>query len=497
MGVLALFASTCRSIVILAALWAGITGTAAAAPFTLAAGSHPDIAVADDGTAHIVFRNADNNVVYCRLPRGATTCAASSTLTYTGSPESATPFVRLAGSEVVIIETRDLDTYVRSSADGFAMSRDVSHTTPGYSGVGDAELGSGQTLYLIFGPGVVQQTSRDAAAPVTESSSNPGPVVFDSAQLAVFSGTLLQFYGDNSGSAFERTLTGANANDNASWSDAAPLGSGFGIHASSGSAGLFLASNATESGDGLRVAKAGASGFGAPVPLQPAAAASGDTSIFADGGGRVHAIWRQNGSNKILYTVSTNGGVNYPAAVAISADEGTATGPEVATAADGQGFAVWQNASGIRAVPLTPALVSSGSGSGTGSGSGSGTGDPAGDFGGRAPEAPSAPVTITVGDSTFTAGVSSCRRSNVVVKLRIRRVSRAGHVRVVIRKVVFTLDRRQRRTDRHAAYRVKFRLPAATRAATRHRFVAKIYATLHGHRTKRKVVRVAKTFRVC
>src|SRR4051794_8718488 len=96
-----------------------LSATAQAKSFTVSqSGNHPAIAVDAAGTAHVVWDQVDkpdaddatSTTYYCKVPRGATSCAKGSTRTFSpaaGDQDFAGPRVFLTGaSNVVVVLTR-------------------------------------------------------------------------------------------------------------------------------------------------------------------------------------------------------------------------------------------------------------------------------------------------------------------------------------------------------------------------------------------------------
>src|SRR3954454_14953096 len=88
---------------------------ALAKTFTVSnAGNHPSVAVDASGTAHVVWDvvdrpdadDATSTTYYCKVPRGATSCAKGSTRTFSpaaGEQDFAGPRVFLTGASNVVV----------------------------------------------------------------------------------------------------------------------------------------------------------------------------------------------------------------------------------------------------------------------------------------------------------------------------------------------------------------------------------------------------------
>lgn len=96
----------------------------AAAPIDLGPGATPDVAIDAAGTAHVVLQAGGQGLLavdYCRIPRGATTCAVRTRLPL--APGQGRPRIVLRPDGVLIVAAaRNADaawtTYVLTSADG-------------------------------------------------------------------------------------------------------------------------------------------------------------------------------------------------------------------------------------------------------------------------------------------------------------------------------------------------------------------------------------------
>src|SRR4051812_21338859 len=83
-------------------------GTATSAPFTLSqSGFFPDVAVDGEGTGHFVWTERDNGpgpdvLHYCRVPRGATSCATEKTFTFS-PPDEHRPRVVIGNDGTIVL----------------------------------------------------------------------------------------------------------------------------------------------------------------------------------------------------------------------------------------------------------------------------------------------------------------------------------------------------------------------------------------------------------
>ncbi|MDQ5807317.1 MAG: hypothetical protein M3320_01445, partial [Actinomycetota bacterium] len=106
----------------LLALAVAAPGASAALPFTIGTGSAPHLAVdATADTAHVVWIDEARRLMHCRLPRGATACAAPTAVDGAGPMDDPFVLVHPGGAlSVVMAHDGEQRTYAWRSTDGGA-----------------------------------------------------------------------------------------------------------------------------------------------------------------------------------------------------------------------------------------------------------------------------------------------------------------------------------------------------------------------------------------
>jgi hypothetical protein len=99
---------------VVGALAAGSVDVATAAIYELSQDPRaemPDIAVGDDGTAHVVWNlhldiPGDDQLVYCRVPKGAKACAATNVFTLPLTDFDGPQVILTGSGQVVLVSNR-------------------------------------------------------------------------------------------------------------------------------------------------------------------------------------------------------------------------------------------------------------------------------------------------------------------------------------------------------------------------------------------------------
>src|SRR3954471_10515563 len=132
-----------------------VTPAAAADPFTLGPSDSlrdaPDLAVDNAGTAHVVYPESRDTIRYCRLPRGARSCASEARFPAPdGFDAGVGPQVALgdAGRVVVAFHGRSGDPRNSGTVTLAAVSNDGGATF-----APPAEVGTGRLHDAVIGPG--------------------------------------------------------------------------------------------------------------------------------------------------------------------------------------------------------------------------------------------------------------------------------------------------------------------------------------------------------
>lgn len=284
----------------------------------------PDIAVDDGGTGHIAWSEAssgDDPVQYCRLPRGATACAPSLTLS---PPEDGFggPRVLLGAGRVILLTARccsqaGSEIHIYQSTDG------------GQTFSGPTKIGTGSDLDLggeaAFGPGEFRTSTIGSgsngtfyqAAPIdpqgapVDQHATVGPDCFEEGCTVEGSigfidplTPIVAFYSLDEGKTLDDDTTYFRAyggsgdyNDISSWGPISPVGPGDEPKLASGVRGTYLLNRTGAPARRRYVVRRFdpiTSTFpGPPTPVSPA----GDPifrDFIQDGGGNLHAIWSAN-----------------------------------------------------------------------------------------------------------------------------------------------------------------------------------------------------------
>lgn len=384
-----------RRTVLAAALAALAAAPAAQAadPFTAGTGADPKVAVSPNGTGHVVFNDttdAVHNLEYCRIPKGGSACDLTKDLTFPAAPGaqdySWQPQV-FAVSDSKIVVTGSCwtcgggnRTYKFVSTNGgadftptlLAQTSDAEPTVPtaGSQAAWNDSLGTGTLLvtggrrFQAMTPGVTGNALLHSCPdgicgyrPATALIPGTARVVSATSDLNLITYAV---------SKPDATPTAAELNDVASWDinkDLAPGEDADEPTLASNVGGLFVAYRQFVPNDNqFRVRKFDpATGtFGAGVSVQggdPIDNSVEEPALFQDASGRLHGVYRtiSSAGNRLRYVSSTDGGATWAAGFSLAKGE-TYQDPEVAAAADGSGFAVFQNGTSgpIRVLRLDP-----------------------------------------------------------------------------------------------------------------------------------------------
>lgn len=356
------------------------TASAQAAPITLTAdpeASRPGVAVGADGTGHfgwsVDVAAGGDQIVYCRVPRGAKACAATQTFT----PDGIESFggVRVlapADGRVLLIFYRccgaNEGTSVIESTDGgatFGPSRHIGALEPWEAVLGPGDQTVSLTTHVVDGVSF-------QAAPLAGGSPPSARVGKQLGQTSDFQG----YWGSTAfvdaqtpivgmsdlDRVYVRTWGGSgDYNDVATWGPTQLVGPGDEPKLVSGPRGVHLAYLSGEPGRRSYVVRPRLpDGTFGPASLTTPAGSPLNRDFFQDDGGFLHLAWEDNNTGAMHYRWSKDGKT-------WSADTVLAKGFDLfnlrlATTSDGGGFSVFDaNGSGpIRAVAIPPKGASSG-----------------------------------------------------------------------------------------------------------------------------------------
>lgn len=386
-----------RCLCLLVALFLVVPASAdAARPFSLGSGFSPNVAVANDGTAHFVWyeeRGDVDRLRYCQVPRGQTDCEKKQTFDGTGDApyRDHRAFVFVNGSEVLLLASYSrnqpaphrFDHLAYRSTDGgnsFGSAAPVGD--PEREGPGDA-VTDGSAFALITDEGdftgsptvagelpgqsarlkdLLQGGSRFLADPSIALAGGKEPVVtFDNGRRT------LVFHAPG--------LTPLRANLSSSWVMAPSLSNQVQADVAAGPDGLYAMLIRTRDGvcpchyvfrrwDGTKFESA-------YTKIKDFRGTGGSTGanhqLFQDAEGRLHAVWTKTDGGRatdptdLRYARSSGGEADFGKPRSLV--ERLKTVPidlQVSTADDGKGFLVWAESpkgrdTRVRAVAAGPA----------------------------------------------------------------------------------------------------------------------------------------------
>src|SRR5215207_8442360 len=455
-----------RSRCILAALLAGAAALASAAgaqagvPFALGPGASPDVAVAPDGTAHIVWHRDPDADMYCQVRRGATACAATPVrITAPLSAIEGSAHVFLTGGAGVLVTTTrccPFETDLYSSGDG------------GATFAGPAKLGTPPSEWadagVVQGPGATLSAfsllgfqSLPLAGPTEagQATFSYGAVVGISASGGVFGGTTpVHVFSDGTSLQFARYGGSGSLNDTPNWTAPAAIGPGDAPSVAGGPAGLVVLSRTGAAGSQRLFARRfSGTAFGSPVGVSETGSPDLATLRAQTSNGRFTAIWVCNActAGRELRVAQSSDGAAWTAPATIlkkpETERISALRPRVAVAPDGEGFAVWDTGTDVRATSLDP------------------PGGPA--------AAPNRTTSTQVGDQTvgFDSPKGCVRAGHPIVLNVVSKTKKdliGKRLKTFVQKVVFFVDK-AKATDRRKKFTATFRttglVPGSTHPA--------------------------------
>ena len=364
------------------ALWLAMTpAVARAAPVTVGQGSHPQVAVDATGTGYITWietTSSSDTFHYCKLPVGATACAARFSFSDANQDVDGGYAFVADGNRVLLIEARGVSPSTAkdlwTSTDGgatFAGPVQVGTLTHSGNGIaGEALLAPPGTLGLgseaIFTIGQLGATTAPFQATATSAGSTSSDAELTpnvAAGIGLQGNTLLAALSDFSQLSWTRyagpiPATVETLNNAANWSAPAAIGPRSGANletpVASGPSGIFVGYvvDAGAGGANFVARQFTGTGWSAPVVIAPDAA---HPDLSEDAGGNLRAIWKD--THGLRYRYTTNGRFSEPVTLTSSPGESYAF-PRVASNATGTGWAVYAGSPGVQAVPLIPSPYS-------------------------------------------------------------------------------------------------------------------------------------------
>src|SRR4051812_39638482 len=349
----------------------------AAAPVAVGPGVEPDVEVDPGGTAYIAWIGAEptgnTTLHFCRLPRGATTCAVNAPITTPGTSLTR-PFVTVSGATVRVFSYRYGLTGPRFSAVYMFTSNDGGASFDAGIQVGtvafyDAVVGPGNGVSLVANnSSIFQRVPSDGTGPATLEAHLADDHPYNPS-LAITPGAILAVFADGAGAAqFRLQQSGGDPNEVATWTPAqnfSPYAAY--LRLATGPTGTFLMS-ANTPGNKV-VQRFNGAGFDPPVELPgPAHDLSGGSSdIVEDAAGRLHIVWPFGDANgtHLGYATSDDGSKWLTSTLEAGpkpADGAQAAGEmHAAVAPDHVGVTVWQDSASpkqVHAMAIGPVALS-------------------------------------------------------------------------------------------------------------------------------------------
>lgn len=420
------------------------------------------------GTAHVVFKSSvATDIVYCRLPQGATACSTTTTLSLDTEPGPGIQgpeqpwIVRNAGTgELVILDSR----YIAGDVQKWSSLDDGATWSAGQQ-VSDADPGTDSRRPQILDGGTAVMPSFNTSKKVNRFSLNAP--VFPDTQQTLSSGSVANLDYDvmaATAAGTELVATASSLSDTYSW--ALPTGQSVDSGAwpaeptlvaanekdpqlVTGGSQTFLFTSAAASIP--RVRKWTGAGFGAATSINLGGVINrADASENGGNAGLTAA-----GPDQVRAAVSLDGGATFtPRVVANEAG----VFPDIAVDNSGRGFAIWKGAgNAMRVADLTdvappPPVVS------TPGATPVPTPTPGGGtvfVPGRPSGVPSTQTASGSGGTYTVTGPKTCvpRGGRFSVTLKFRKQRRKGNVFVKVTKVDFSISGKVKKTDRKAPFR--------------------------------------------
>ena len=473
-------------------LMAVMASTAEAAPVVVGPGSHPTVAVDADGTGYITWietTSSADTFHYCKLPAGATRCAARFDYSDANQDVDGGYALLPGGNRVLLVEARGVTPnrvkLLWSSTDGgatFSGPTQIGVFTHGAANIaGSALFAPPGTLGLaqeaIFTLGALSATTAPfqatgTTAGTTSSTAELTPNI--AASLGFDGTTLLAALSDFNQLSWSRytgpvPATIETLNTAGNWSSPAPIGprsaANLDTAVAAGPAGTFVGYevDATSGEANFVLSRFTGSGWTSPAVIAPHAFHS---YLYEDTGGQLRAVWAD--ANGFRYRFSTGATLSPPETLNNTPGESFGF-PRVASNAAGVGWAVYAGSQGALAVPLA-ATYSGPTKNVTGSG-----------FGGT--------YRLGVPKSCLTPG------QRFRVTLRWKRQRRKGNLFIKVRRTDFYLGTKRLTIDKRAPFVHTFRVLITQRPGSTVTVRARAFIKVRHGRTPKKSIRVK--VRVC
>lgn len=353
------------------------------AHFALGRGGMPNLAVGKDGTAYVAWVHqgspgVENQIQFCRVPRGKRACVGKLTFTLPGEQIGERPYVFLPDAKTVLLlsyrllpDTNAVPDYEQTlllrSTDG-GKTFGAPQIIGTHSEEGDAKLGVGGSVWTIddndtFGV-TVQRGSLDGSSLPTHgqvarlSEDEYGGTLATLPDGSVLAGTWDFPHGTNTFHVYRYSGVG-DPNASAGWTLAytglatsSPKSGGKYTQFAQGKRGVYLFTQDNEVFGRFQLRKWTGSTFTAPVFLTPVGEDNIFPSFWQDAAGRLSLAYSHssNGTHFITYRSSDRSG--FASTLTLKATE--AYNLRGATAADGGGFVAYDTNGGSGTVSLVP-----------------------------------------------------------------------------------------------------------------------------------------------
>ena len=350
--------------------------------FAIGTGSQVNLAVAPDGTAHVVWVHSSrpgvlDQVQYCRVPRGKRACSGLTTFQLPEQEGLSRPYVFLPGGSTVLILAHrcclgaaegpyiDETLLLRSDNGGVTWRSPVLVGTHPTSG--DAVLGPEGTVYTIddivsAGVSVQRDAPDGSTVPAPADRASLGTDEYGGTLAVLADGSVLASHWDGSygkESMHVARFSGVgDPNAAASWptvftsAATSPKTGGLYTQLATGKKGTFLFSKDNEVFGRFQVRAWTGTTFGAPRTITPAGQDNIFPTFWADASGRTSVAY-SNDERHITYRASDLKGFA-TTEVLPAVDAFHLRG---ATAADGGGFVAYDQNDYNGKVSLVPIPV--------------------------------------------------------------------------------------------------------------------------------------------
>jgi hypothetical protein len=437
---------------------------------------------------------------YCRLPPGATSCAARRSFPYPAGPnldaDAGNSPVFTTNGHLALLDSRCCLTsnqkFLLLSADGgttFSQPTEIlSDQASGANGnlldlppgalfAGSPEQLLSSSTGAVTGGGSIQATGLAATA------TDPGwftPRVSSgslSESIGLEGSTLVAVFTQQSSPSYivswVRYLGSGDPNAASSWSSPQTLSPAPSLDSNAqlagGPAGIFVARSIATPGDNERLVVQKFTGSGWTTPAAITNSAAGERfAIDQTPAGIVYVIWR-NTSGTLQYASATRTAATRFGAAQTLPTRGDVEFPELAVDATGAGWATWTNAASPAhafALPIIPA-----------------------------PQLTS--VRLSDGGSVSLATPRACVAPGAAfaVTLGFQRSKRKHAVYVKISRVVFSVSGSLTKTVTHAPYRATLKTRAATRRGSK--VTVRARATIKTHHSAPPTKLISARVTIC